>query len=144
MLYASKTGTSNDDNNDSLEKFDSQKRKFQLVQAFSLALQKFFKPYLDKFLTVIEQNNQVIANHSNSAFAQKKSMQKGFRYLYDMFQGLIKGEVLGNQKIIIEQNSKIIELLEHAKEDDQYQIAQHNKTQALLLCQENSIDNPDD
>ena len=144
MVFASHSGNNNDENDSaSLEKFQSQ-RKFQLVQAFYSALQKFFKPYLEKFFTVIEQNNQVISNHSNSAYAQKRSMQKGFSYLFEMFQGLIKGEVLGELKEIREQNVKIIELLKNAKEDDQYQIAQHNKTQALLLCQESSIEEIED
>ena len=135
MLSASNSGTSNNDKNDSLEKFDSQQRKFQLVQAFSLALQKFFKPYLDQFLTVIEQNNKVIANHSNTTYAQKVSQQKGFRYLHDMTQ-CFHNESNGHQ----------IEVKEDVKsltKDVEYLTLQVNKLSALIVCQNDCIDDPE-
>ena len=135
MLFASNSGTSNDDKNDSLEKFDSQQRKFQLVQAFSLALQKFFKPYQDQFFTVIEQNNKVIANHSNTTYAQKVFQQKGFRYLHDMTQCFHK-----------ESNLHQIEVKEEVKslsKDVEYLTLQVNKLSALIVCQNDCIDDPE-
>ena len=134
MLYASNSGTSNDDINASLKKFNSQESR---KNAFSKALSSVFEKYKETS-TVIRQNNQVIANNANAVGSLKKSVNKGFRYLFDMFQGFHQ-ESTGNQKILIEQNTKIIELLKDVKEDSDYQIMQHNKTQALIICDGDSL-----
>ena len=80
----------------------------------------------------------LIANNANAVGSLKKSVNKGFRYLFDMFLGFHQ-ESTGNQKILIEQNTKIIELLKDVKEDSDYQIMQHNKTQALIICDGDSL-----
>ena len=75
MLNASNSGTSNDDNNASLKKFNSQESR---KNAFSKALSSVFEKYKETS-TVIRQNNQVIANNANAVAAhnfQPKVLQQ--------------------------------------------------------------------
>ena len=60
-----------------------------------------------------------------------------------MFQSFHQ-ESTGNQKTIIEQNSEIIELLKEGKEDIDYLLVQHNKTQALIICDGGSLREPEE
>ena len=133
MQNPSKSGTSNNGNT-SLMKFNSPESR---KSDFSKALSNLFEKYKET-TTVIRQNNQVIANNASAVDRLKKAINNGFRYLFDMFQSFHQ-ESTGNQKTIIEQNSEIIELLKEGKEDIDYLLVQHNKTQALIICDGGSL-----
>ena len=138
MSYPSNSGTSNNGST-SLMKFNfPESRKSD----FSKALSNLFEKYKET-TTVIRQNNQVIANNASAVDRLKKAINKGFRYLFDMFQSFHQ-ESTGNQKTIIEQNSEIIELLKEGKEDIDYLLVQHNKTQALIICDGGSLKEPEE
>ena len=138
MLNPSNSGTSNNGNT-SLMKFNSTESR---KSDFSKALSNLFEKYKET-TTVIRQNNQVIANNASAVDRLKKAINKGFRYLFDMFQSFHQ-ESTGNQKTIIEQNSEIIELLKKGKEDIDYLFVQHNKTQALIICDGGSLKEPEE
>ena len=138
MLYASNSGTSNDDNNASLKKFNSQESR---KNAFSKALSSVFEKYKETS-TVIRQNNQVIANNANALGSLKKSVNKGFRYLFDMFQGFHQ-ESTGNQIEIKDNQIELKEDVKSLSEDVEYLTHQVNKLSALIVCQNDCIDDPE-